>query len=79
MATQHPPAPEQQLSPVQFSRLAHRGILLGLSISQLIVLGIGVVTVVATIYTGGGMGAHPNRGCRSWGLKPPVSSRLRAM
>ncbi|MHA6783238.1 carboxymuconolactone decarboxylase family protein [Pseudonocardia saturnea] len=24
-------------------------------------------------------GAHPNRGCRSWGLKPPVSSRLRAM
>ena len=56
MATQHPPAPEQQLSPVQFSRLAHRGILLGLSISQLIVLGIGVVTVVATIYTGGGMG-----------------------
>ncbi|HRP99727.1 MAG TPA: hypothetical protein PK781_04615 [Terrimesophilobacter sp.] len=56
MATRHPPAPEQQLSPVQFSRLAHRGILLGLSISQLIVLGIGVVTVVATIYTGGGMG-----------------------
>ncbi|MDK9319344.1 CRISPR-associated endonuclease Cas2 [Propionibacterium freudenreichii] len=26
-----------------------------------------------------GMSAHPNRGCRSWGLKPPVSSRLRAM
>lgn len=25
------------------------------------------------------MGAHPNRGCRSWVLKPPVSSRLRAM
>lgn len=25
------------------------------------------------------IGAHPNRGCRSWGLKPPVSSRLRAM
>lgn len=23
--------------------------------------------------------AHPNRGCRSWGPKPPVSSRLRAM
>lgn len=23
--------------------------------------------------------AHPNRGYRSWGLKPPVSSRLRAM
>ena len=42
MATQHPPAPGQQLSPVQFSRLAHRGVLLGLSISQLIVLGIGI-------------------------------------
>ena len=56
MATQHPPVPDQQLSPVQFSRLAHRGVLLGLSISQLIALGIGVVTVVATIYTGGGMG-----------------------
>ncbi len=27
----------------------------------------------------GELGAHPNRGCRSWGLKPPVSSRLRAM
>lgn len=27
----------------------------------------------------GGLTAHPNRGCRSWGLKPPVSSRLRAM
>lgn len=26
-----------------------------------------------------GKEAHPNRGCRSWGLKPPVSSRLRAM
>jgi predicted ester cyclase len=27
----------------------------------------------------GALRAHPNRGCRSWGLKPPVSSRLRAM
>ncbi|MDX2357966.1 KAP family NTPase [Dietzia sp. PP-33] len=27
----------------------------------------------------GDIPAHPNRGCRSWGLKPPVSSRLRAM
>ncbi|SYZ32902.1 Hypothetical protein PROPAUS_0813 [Propionibacterium australiense] len=27
----------------------------------------------------GGLMAHPNRGCRSWGLNPPVSRRLRVM
>ena len=59
MATQHSQTPGQQLSPVQFSRLARRGVLLGLSISQLIVLGIGVVTAVAAIYAGGGMGLRP--------------------
>jgi hypothetical protein len=26
-----------------------------------------------------GFGAHPNRGCRSWGLKPPDSRRHLAM
>ncbi len=26
-----------------------------------------------------GKGAHPNRGCRSWGLKPPDSRRHLAM
>ncbi|NJC24175.1 agmatine deiminase [Arthrobacter pigmenti] len=31
------------------------------------------------VVNGGVIAAHPNRGCRSWGLKPPVSSRLRAM
>ncbi|WP_313540040.1 SCO6880 family protein [Leifsonia aquatica] len=44
------------LAPVQFSRLTRRGILLGLSLPQLVVLAIAVLTVVAALYTGGGMG-----------------------
>ncbi|WP_157509336.1 SCO6880 family protein [Glaciibacter superstes] len=41
---------------MQFSRLTRRGILLGLSLPQLIVLGIALLTVVAALYTSGGMG-----------------------
>ncbi|MFF2267423.1 SCO6880 family protein [Cellulosimicrobium cellulans] len=44
------------LAPVQFSRLAKRGIMLGLSLPQLIVLGIAVLTLVASLYTAGGAG-----------------------
>lgn len=44
------------LAPVQFSRLAKRGIMLGLSLPQLIVLGIAVLTVVLSLYAAGGMG-----------------------
>lgn len=44
------------LAPVQFSRLTKRGIMLGLSLPQLIVLGIAVLTVVFSLYTAGGMG-----------------------
>ncbi len=44
------------LAPVQFSRLARRGIMLGLSLPQLIVLAVAVLTVVAALYTSGGMG-----------------------
>ncbi|MGB3894839.1 SCO6880 family protein [Arthrobacter sp.] len=47
---------EYPLSPVQFSRLTKRGILLGLSLPQLIVLGIAILTVVASLYATGGMG-----------------------
>ncbi|MGO3191549.1 MAG: PrgI family protein, partial [Microbacterium sp.] len=47
---------EYPLSPVQFSRLTKRGILLGLSLPQLIVLGIAILTVVASLYISGGMG-----------------------
>ena len=45
-----------ELVPVKFSRLTRRGILLGLSLPQLIVLGIAILTVVASLYTAGGMG-----------------------
>lgn len=44
-----------QKASVQFSRLAKRGVLLGLSLPQVIVLAVGLVTFVAAIYAGGGM------------------------
>jgi hypothetical protein len=44
------------LAPVQFSRLTRRGILLGLSLPQLIVLGTALLLVVGGLYTSGGMG-----------------------
>ncbi len=43
------------LRAVQFSRLTRRGILLGLSLPQLIVLAIGVLSIVGALYVGGGM------------------------
>ncbi len=43
------------LAAVQFSRLTKRGIMLGLSLPQLIVLGVAVLTVVFALYLGGGM------------------------
>jgi hypothetical protein len=45
-----------QLAPVQFSRLTKRGILLGLSVPQLITLSIGTLTVVAALYSTGASG-----------------------
>lgn len=43
------------LIPVKLSRLTRRGILLGLSLSQLVALGMGVTTLVWAFYAGGGM------------------------
>ena len=43
-----------ELVPVKFSRLTRRGILLGLSASQLVTLGIGVLALVGAFYAGGG-------------------------
>jgi hypothetical protein len=43
------------LRAVQFSRLTRRGILLGLSLPQLIVLATGVLSIVGALYAGGGM------------------------
>src|SRR5699024_448686 len=44
-----------ELVPVKFSRLTRRGVLLGLSLSQLITLAIGVLAVVGALYAGGGI------------------------
>lgn len=44
-----------ELVPVKFSRLTRRGILLGLSASQLVTLGIGVLALVGAFYAGGGL------------------------
>lgn len=46
---------EYPLAAVQFSRLTKRGIMLGLSLPQLVVLGVAVLTVVFSLYLGGGM------------------------
>ncbi len=43
------------LAPVQFSRMTRRGVLLGLSLPQLVVLGVALLTVVTTLYSGGGI------------------------
>jgi len=45
-----------ELQTIQFSRLTRRGILLGLSLSQLIVLASALLIVVTGLYTGGGAG-----------------------
>ncbi|MCW2752173.1 MAG: hypothetical protein JWR83_3283 [Aeromicrobium sp.] len=41
------------LAPVRFSRLARRGVLLGLSVAQLVVLAVAVFTFTASLYVGG--------------------------
>lgn len=47
--------PGSELTPVKFSRLTRRGVLLGLSVSQLIALGIGGLAVLTAFYGGAGM------------------------
>ena len=47
--------PSTALVPVKFSRLTRRGILLGLSLSQLITLATGVLSLVVALYAGGGL------------------------
>lgn len=43
------------LHPVQFSRLTRRGVMLGLSVPQVVILAVGILTVVGALYAGGGM------------------------
>ena len=50
-----PEATGSELVPVKFSRLTRRGILLGLSLAQLITLAIGGITLVGAFYAGGGI------------------------
>ncbi len=45
---------DYELAPVKFSRLTRRGILLGLSGSQLVVVGFGAIVLVFALYFGGG-------------------------
>lgn len=45
-----------ELNPVQFSRLTRRGILLGLSLPQLIAVSIALLTIVIALYTAGAGG-----------------------
>ena len=45
---------DYDLAPVKFSRLSRRGVLLGLSGSQLVVVGMGAATLVVALYLGGG-------------------------
>ncbi len=54
MASHAKPAPGE-LVPVKFSRLTRRGVLLGLSVAQLVTLGIGGLTLIGAFYAGGGM------------------------
>lgn len=44
---------EGELTPVRFSRLSKRGVMLGLSIPQMTALGIAAFTFVASLYAGG--------------------------
>ena len=44
-----------KLVPVKFSRLTRRGVLLGLSLSQLITLATGILSIVGALYAGGGI------------------------
>ena len=48
--------PGYTLAPIQFSRLTRRGILLGLSLPQLVALAIGVLTLVTALYSAGASG-----------------------
>lgn len=47
--------PGTDLVPVKFSRLTRRGVLLGLSATQLATLAVGVLSLVGAFYAGGGM------------------------
>ena len=55
MPTTDQKTPGSELTPMKFSRLTRRGVLLGLSVAQLITLGIGGLALLAAFYGGAGM------------------------
>ena len=55
MSKHHETPTAGELVPVKFSRLTRRGILLGLSLAQLVTLAIGGITLVGAFYSGGGL------------------------
>ena len=54
-STNHDRPTAGELVPVKFSRLTRRGVLLGLSLTQLLTLAIGGATLIGAFYAGGGM------------------------
>src|SRR3954451_17483547 len=54
MNTQNSGGRDYELAPVKFSRLTRRGVLLGLSGSRLVVVGVGAGGLVFALYVGGG-------------------------
>src|SRR4051794_11684973 len=54
MAHPVPDRTEYDLTPVKFSRLTRRGVILGLSASQLVAVGLGATFLVFSLYVGGG-------------------------
>ena len=54
-STNHNRPTDCELAPVKFSRLTRRGVLLGLSRSQLVTVAFGGATLVGALYIGGGM------------------------
>ncbi len=74
---------DYELSPVKFSRLSRRGVLLGLSGAQLVVVSIGAVVLVFALYFGGGpslvfVSPAPGavRGARVGGRRRPQAHRV---
>lgn len=45
---------DYDLTPIKFSRLTRRGVILGLSAPQLVVVAVGALTLILTLYVGGG-------------------------
>jgi hypothetical protein len=79
VTTANTPAGDRSgLRPVAFSRLARRGVLLGLSLPQVVVLAVAVALVIIALYTVGGVGlliSVPVTGLAALLVWTPVAGR----